>query len=163
MRWLCLGIGGTLLTGVGLVAVARWDAITDPESQKLRCRQIVPGMKLREVEALMGEKGEPQLCFWCGPVFLRPDEVFNHRWENPYATIDVLFEGPRGAAEVIHINIHVKNPPDFTNIWATRTILLLSALLGFGFIVIGLWPRKPSDSLNSLPTSDKKDGVESPV
>jgi hypothetical protein len=139
MRWLCLGFGVFALTTVGLLSAAPY-------------RQIVPGMRLGEVEALMGEKGEPQGCMWSGDMdYWARNECFTHRWEDPYATIDVYFKGPMGAAEVESIDIHVWNPSYFTKLRPNRIILLLSVLLGFGFVLCGLWPWKPDDRLNSLP------------
>jgi hypothetical protein len=146
MRWLCLFIGGALLTAVGLISVGLWEEIVDRKSQRLQHRQIATGMSLGEVETILGGKGKPQV------LFSRPPDCFKHRWEDPYTTIDISFQAPsgaaRGAAAVCGVEVQVKNPPDFTTIRTTCTILLLSTLLGFVFVVCGLWPRKPGESLN---------------
>jgi hypothetical protein len=145
------------------MAVAFRDVVTDPNSQRLPHRQIAHGMKLPEVEAILGCKGEPQGGFITGSMdYWAKHEYYKHRWEDPYTTIDVSFQGPRGAATVVHIDRRAKNPPDLVRIWRLPIGLALLALTGVSCVVHGLRPRNARDRLNSPTTSDRKDGEVSP-
>lgn len=134
--WVLGGIGLLLVAAGGCVAFR--GALFDPESRRLPHEQLKMGMTLREVASVLGGTGDPQPVYISGSMsYWEKHEYFKHRWEDPYTTVDVIFQGPKGAAGVIHIEPQEKPAPDLAMIWTPRIIFLLAAATGLGLLIFG--------------------------
>jgi hypothetical protein len=152
MRWpWVLGGIGLLIAAAGSCVAFR-TAVFDPESRRLPHAQLKVGMTLPEVQAAMSDsgasaprRGEPQPVFVTGSMsYWEKNEYFKHRWEDPYTRVDVTFQGPKGAATVIHIEPRSKEQPDVATIWFPRIGLLAVTVTGLVFIARGRRQGEPS-------------------
>jgi hypothetical protein len=176
-RSFCVGLFLWLV--VALFIWCPWERLLfAADTSQERFEQIQFGMTLAEVRESLGpgmrferpQPSEPTFSFVSGdPEFHARQYAENAgncsmRWENELAVIEIRFHGPLSEPRVSGLCRREFSPEEIAWVrFQQRFAAAFLGLLGLAFVIHGLWTRKPDDRLNSLTTSDKKDGVESPA
>ncbi len=155
---------------VGVFSGLWWDTVIDLDARQRAYDRIVPGMTLSQVEWLMRGRGETQFLKISGDPDYHSRQWKLHgvpriyKWEDAYATIVVEFQAPEpNPPRVVRLWRETRDPPKLDGVWRCRFGLSFFWLLGFSLLTRGLLTAKPPVALNSPPTSDTKDGVDSPT
>jgi len=150
----------------GALVVLWFDTVRSPTSTE----RIQPGMTLRQVQSLMRDSGKPQFLVVSGDpeglqsIWTQYGFPRRYRWEDASTMADVTFQAPEPKTPVV---VSIVRKPKATagtdELQPWRLFLALFILLGLVFAIRGLLTAKPIAALNSPPTSDTKDGADSPT
>ncbi len=160
MRRARIRVALVMLLITGVLTGLWWDTLVDQTARQRAFDRIKPGMTIPQVERVMR---------WSGGLHIEQTAKYGrspiYRWEDAYSTVAVTFSWPVFQDEpvVIDKSLERKDPLDLGRLLRRRFILFTLWLLGLALLVRGMLTPKPADALNSPPTSDTKDGADSPT
>jgi hypothetical protein len=149
MRWVQVALGSGLILTACAITLDSWSTVVDLDARHRAYDRIGYGMTLQQVRAILGPSDSGRIL---GTGSVKPGSemgapmIYEYRWEDTYASIDVRFWGSSVASDndrVTEIVRQMKSPPDLVALRCVRLSLLLLALSGLALLLAGLFRSRP--------------------